>query len=324
MTPKLGVGPMSYRINEALGEYSQLGRPIMIIASRNQVDTDSGYVMTTAQLASQMRRYMGENLWLCRDHCGPYFRDSERDLGIRSALEATKRTIAADIEAGFNLIHIDTSRCDNNYAVAEELFEFCLRLNPKIKFEFGTEENVGVTASLETYRRDVDFAAPFPGMEFVVAQTGSLTMEDRQVGGFDVDMVRELVAYAHSRGVKLKEHNADYLSEAQIQLRRSAGVDAVNIAPQLGVIQTKLILSIADSLQISTEKFRRIVLDSGRWKKWMQSDDDLVKIYAAGHYCFNTDEYLRLEEHLGLYVNVGKTLQEQIHAVLHQYDVNLR
>jgi hypothetical protein len=296
----------------------------MLIASRNQVDCDGGYVMSTRQLARQMKPYKTGNLWLCRDHCGPYFLDSERGLSLEAAIEATKRTIAADIEAGFDLIHIDTSRCDRGYPVAEQLFKFCLDLNPNIRFEFGTEENIGVAASLKTYQADVDFAASVPGMEFVVAQTGSLTMEDRQTGTFDLELVRELVCYAEAAGVKLKEHNADYLTAEQIQLRRSAGVHAVNIAPQLGVIQTRFILEIADNLGISAREFRNAVLASGRWRKWMLGDDDRIKALVAGHYCFHTDEYRRLEEHIGLYVNIEKTLKERLHATLDLYNSNLR
>ena len=324
MQAKLGVGPMSYLVNEALGAYAQLGNPLMLIASRNQIDCDSGYVMTTKQLARQMKPYKSDNLWVCRDHCGPYFLDSERNLSINDAIDATKRTIAADIEAGFDLIHIDTSRCDQGYQVAEQLFKFCLDLNPKIRFEFGTEENVGVTASLAAYQADVDFASQFPGMEFVVAQTGSLTMEDRQTGTFDLELVRELVNYARDAGVKLKEHNADYLTAEQIQQRRAAGVDAVNIAPQLGVMQTALILKLAANLGISTREFTTVVLESGRWRKWMLGDLDTIKVLVAGHYCFHTDEYRRLEEHIGLYVNIERTLRDHIHATLTLYNSNLR
>jgi tagatose-1,6-bisphosphate aldolase non-catalytic subunit AgaZ/GatZ len=136
---KLGFGPMSPLIVDTLCQYANSHRqPLMIIASRNQVDADSGYVMSTSQLGQQLESVKSEYIKLCRDHCGPYFLDSEKSLGIRAAIEATKKTIAADIENGFDLIHIDTSRCDNGYEVADELLEFCLRLKPDVEFEFGT------------------------------------------------------------------------------------------------------------------------------------------------------------------------------------------
>jgi hypothetical protein len=295
----------------------------MFIASRNQVDATSGYVMTTAELANQINPLRSKYLMLCRDHCGPYFLDAEKSLSARQAVEATKKTIAGDIENGFDLIHIDTSRCEQPYQIADELFSFCLLLNPKIRFEFGTEENVGVAAGIKKYQEDVKFASQFPNMEFVVAQTGSLTMEDRQVGSFDVAMVRKLVGYAEAAGVKLKEHNADYLSAEQILLRKQAGVHACNIAPQLGVIQTKTVLDLADRYGVDASHFKQTILDSGKWKKWIIDGNDDVKIAVAGHYCFNSLVYSNLEEKLTNFCNVDSAVEQNIKICLDQYYTNL-
>lgn len=321
---KLGFGPMSWDINQILAEYaSAKQRPLMFIASRNQIDADSGYVMNTRALAQQLEPLRSEYLMVCRDHCGPYFLDVEKSLGIRQAIEATKRTIAGDIENGFDLIHIDTSRCDDAYQIADELFNFCLNLNPNIKFEFGTEENVGVAAGMKKYQEDVKFASQYPNMEFVVAQTGSLTMEDRQVGSFDVPMVKQLVGFANTAGVKLKEHNADYLTADQIHLRKQAGVHACNIAPQLGVIQTKTLLDLAKTHGINSTAFETTVLNSNRWKKWIIDGNDAVKIAVAGHYCFSSDEYKRLHEEISEVTDFDTALRHNIGACLDLYYENL-
>ena len=318
---------MSLLINETLARYAKdRQRPLMFIASRNQVDADSGYVMTTPQLAEQLIPLRSEYLMLCRDHCGPYFLDVEKPLGQRAAIEATKRTIAGDIENGFDLIHIDTSRCEDAYHVADELFNFCLNLNPNIKFEFGTEENVGVAAGVKKYQQDVKFASQFPNMQFVVAQTGSLTMEDRQVGSFDVPMVRRLVGYANAANVKLKEHNADYLTAEQIRLRNQAGVHACNIAPQLGVIQTKTIIDLARQYDIESSNFENAVLASNKWHKWMVDPDDdnlSLKVAVAGHYCYNSDYYKQLENKLTFHCDVEKEVSKAITACLDLYYENL-
>lgn len=323
MLQKLGFGPMSPEIIDTLVRYSNQGKPLMLIASRNQIDATSGYVMTTEALYDRVRNTMSENLWLCRDHCGPYFLDSEKSLDIGLAIEATKKTIAKDIEMGFNLIHIDTSRCEDTYGVANQLIEFCLKLNPNIHFEFGTEENVGVAAGINKYKDDVKFASQFPNMEFVVAQTGSLVMEDRQVGDFNVEVATELANFAHSMNVKLKEHNADYLTADQIQLRKQAGVDACNIAPQLGVIQTKTILALAQQYNVDSTEFANIVLSSQRWKKWMLDGGDSVKINSAGHYCFASYAYKQLIEKLNVHCNTDKEIESAIVQCLDLYYNNL-
>ena len=320
---KLGFGPMSYEVIDILTSYAKSNqRPLMLIASRNQVDVNSGYVTTTKGLAKSISPNVSEYLMVCRDHCGPYFLDQEKSLTLPQAIKATKLTIEADIENGFDLIHIDTSRCDQPYQVADELFNFCLRLNPKVKFEFGTEENVGVTASIKNYQNDVKFAGQFPNMEFVVAQTGSLTMEDRQVGSFDIAMVKKLVGYAERFGVKLKEHNADYLTSDQILMRKQSGVHACNIAPQLGVIQTKLLLSMCSDLGINSVDFQQKVLNSQRWKKWIVDGDDSVKVCIAGHYCFNSIEYKELIKSIG-YEKFYDKLREEISHCMDLYYSNL-
>ena len=324
MNFKIGMGPMSIIVNDVLARYARdRQQPIMFIASRNQVDAASGYVMTTKELAEQLESLRNEFIMVCRDHCGPYFLDVEKSLSLRDAVEATKKTIAGDIENGFDLIHIDTSRCDDAYHIADELFNFCLKLNPNIKFEFGTEENVGVAAGVKKYQEDVKFASQFPNMEFVVAQTGSLTMEDRQVGSFDVPMVKKLVNYAETAQVKLKEHNADYLTAEQIQLRRQAGVHACNIAPQLGVIQTKTILRLADQFDIDSSSFKHAVLDSGKWTKWIIDGDDTVKIAVAGHYLFSKDVYKKLEDKLSWHCDVAREVEKEIVDCLDLYYTNL-
>ena len=52
MNFKIGMGPMSVIVNDVLARYARdRQQPLMFIASRNQVDAASGYVMTTKELA---------------------------------------------------------------------------------------------------------------------------------------------------------------------------------------------------------------------------------------------------------------------------------
>ena len=321
MTFKLGFGPMSPEIIDAICNYSKNeNEPLMLIASRNQIDSDSGYVMTTPELKTRLDSLPNENILVCRDHCGPYFLDAEKSLSLTDAITATKRTIASDIENGFNLIHIDTSRCDRGYDVAEELIKFCLDLNPEIRFEFGTEENVGVAAGVQKYRDDVAFARQFPNMDFVVAQTGSLVYENRQAGKFEFLIVQDLVDIANNNGVRLKEHNADYLDPEEIMVRKQAGVHAMNIAPQLGVVQTLVLHNLARYFAYDAEwnAFANLVVDGGKWAKWTDGNDS-TKVRVAGHYHFNSPEYAALVEKISRHTNWDKEVYSEIESVLSLY-----
>lgn len=319
---------MSREVIEIICNYSHRNKkPLMLIASRNQVDAESGYVMTTPEIREQLRSLPTDYIWMCRDHCGPYFLDAEKDLSLRDAVEATKKTIAYDIAQGFDLIHIDTSRVDDTYGIAKELFEFCLTLNPNVQFEFGTEENVGVAAGAIKYKNDVAFAKNIPNIQFVVAQTGSLCHEDHQAGSFETSTVRELVQVANTNGVKMKEHNADYLSADEIRLRSAVGVHALNIAPQLGVIQTKLLRRLVKAYpdaQGQWNDFANEVIASGRWRKWTDSTDREHQINVAGHYCFSSSKYQALVNVLNQNTDVKSEITNEIEYVLDLYTNNLQ
>lgn len=319
---KLGFGPMSPEVIDSICKFSlEENHPLMIIASRNQVDSSGGYVMTTSQLRERLDSLPTDNILLCRDHCGPYFLDVEKSLSLTDAVEATKKTIAGDIENGFDLIHIDTSRCDDGYRVAEELIKFSLDLNPAIRFEFGTEENVGVAAGVQKYKDDVAFARNFPNMDFVVAQTGSLVYENRQAGNFEFLIVQDLVGIAEQNGVRLKEHNADYLDIEEIMVRKQAGVHAMNIAPQLGVIQTSLLheLAMYYGYQKEWDDFANLVVEKNKWTKWTESASNGMRVAVAGHYHFRSREYEALVHKIYKNTNWDRELYIKIYDVLNRY-----
>jgi len=293
---KLGFGPMSTEIVDILCTYTQeKDYPLMIIASRNQVDADTGYVTTSANLAEQVNHYDRKNILLCRDHCGPYFADLDKGIDLEAALLRCESTIAADIASGFDLIHIDVSRIPGNQLVhAKRLIEFTLNLEPKMKLEFGTEDNTGddVDGSIDRLAEQLEFLSAYKdNVIFVVSQTGSLT-KDGQMGKFTIASNKKVAKQIHNAGFLFKEHNADYFTEKDIEQRVTAGIDAINIAPQLGKIQTDLLTEFAgDTPEYAT--FADYVYSQPYWPRWMSngSTDKDTAVSVSGHYCFASKEY---------------------------------
>lgn len=292
---KLGFGPMSKDIVKVLAAYTKNNNyPLMIIASRNQVDFDTGYVCTSAELSELVKEYRNSNLLLCRDHCGPGFSDRDRGLDLAAQIVRCKNTIQADIAAGFDLIHIDVSRvATDQLTVAQELIEFALSLNPDIKLEFGSEDNTGIDieSSIGRIEQQLEFLSAYRNnVVFFVTQTGSLT-KDGQAGSFDVERNRRIGEQIRAAGFLFKEHNADYFTAADIQQRIDAGVDSLNIAPQLGKLQTDLLkLSAPPELW---RKFADYVYSQNYWQRWVadgQTDQDIA-VSVSGHYCFNSEPY---------------------------------
>jgi hypothetical protein len=162
--------------------------------------------------------------------------------------------------------------------------------------EFGSEDNTGegLEPSLIRIDEQLRFISKYDNVKYFVTQTGSFT-QHKQMGYFDVQRNKIIVDKVHYAGFMFKEHNADYLSENEIQKRKEVGVDAINIAPQLGCVQTKILKELSNNNKEWYE-FSKRVIDSNIWTKWLPRDvvnKELAAI-VAGHYHFKTIEYKRL------------------------------
>jgi hypothetical protein len=304
---KLAVGPMSSEVIEAVYRFSDDNEvQIMLISSKAQIDHNGGYVnnWTTAQYVEHMKQlildfgYTNADVLVCRDHCGPGFKATDDLLDHF-------RTVDADIEAGFDLIHVDMCHAHASHQekleMSRKLIEHVQDRDKDMKFEIGTDENVG-TAEVDLARiaSDIDYFKAFCDPEFYVVQTGTLIKEINQVGTYHEDAVKQMSELLHSKGVKLKEHNADYLGFGDLKHRRGV-VDAINIAPMLGVLQTSFVLHRCLHHGFDTTAFLNKAYESGRWKKWLlnnTSENKYLCALTAGHYVFTSDEYKRLVDRL--------------------------
>jgi len=319
---KLGFGPMSKEIIEILAKHTKANNyPLMLIASRNQVDYATGYVCTTSELAEQVNQYKNPNLLLCRDHCGPYFSDLDKGLSLEIAVERCKNTIQSDIYAGFKLIHIDVSRVkDEPLKVAEELIRFAINSNPEIMIEFGSEDNTGIDidSSLARIESQLEFLTPYKkNIVFFVTQTGSLT-KSGQAGTFDIERNQTVGEQIRAAGFMFKEHNADYFTAEDIQKRIDAGVDSLNIAPQLGVMQTNLLKEFAPAEL--WDVFSNLVYNQNYWHRWVDEGvtDKDIAVSVSGHYLFHSQTYKDIIASID-YDKFKLQLEEKITALLDHY-----
>lgn len=326
---KLALGPMSSEIIESVFRYSHYNRKeLMLIASKNQIDYSGGYVnnWTTNEYATflqQMRiKYPHSNVKICRDHCGPGFNG-------KNSLDDTYKTIKSDIENGFDLIHIDFCNLNGSkeeqFEESKKAIQYCQELNPNILLEVGTDENTGTNfgaMNLSELEEEIEFFKSFCKPEFYVIQTGSLIKEINQIGNFNKLFITKASQILKSNGIKLKEHNADYLSKDAIQQRTNI-VDAMNIAPQLGVIQNKLVLTKCLMYGIDFTDFIEEVYQGQRWKKWMHLNSPENKFLCAliaGHYHFASDTYKNLVNQLEKRENIHESIINTEMDVIAHYE----
>ena len=324
----LGLGPMSIEIINSINLFSKkYNKKIMLICSRNQIEAEElggGYVnnFNTESFSKFIKKKNNDKLILSRDHSGPYKKDG-RKKNITDEIEDCKISLKNDIINDFKIIHIDTSECKKlKYEIAEELIYFCndvaKKNQKKIFFEFGCEDH-GVLTSFEKFKKDINFFKKFKNRQFIVCQTGSLVKSIFQLGQFDINGVKYMKTIADKNGILLKEHNCDYLNLEQIKLRKKYGISAINIAPELGVIQSNLVYNLGMELNLKNElnEFLNLVIRKKKWIKWNYNNENkLIKFFSAGHYNFKSIQYQNLKLKIERKINIQKRLDKIIEKYL--------
>ena len=333
----LGVGPMSKNCIDATIELAnEYCTPLMLIASRRQIDSEQfggGYVenWTTEQFADYViYKDTQKNIILARDHGGPWQNELEisNKLNLNDAMQSAKESYRADIDAGFQMLHIDPSvdihanpNIDQVLERVYELYEFCWTYSQQKKqdviFEIGTEEQNGSNNTQEELEYTLECMRKFcksnklPYPSFIVIQAGTKVMEMRNVGSFDSPIrvanelppeiqIPRMISICNHYKIFMKEHNADYLSTDSLKWQPRLGIHAANIAPEFGVAESKAFIDLMENSNqnILLEEFLRISYDSKKWEKWMinaTSASDKDKAIISGHYIFSTAECLELK-----------------------------
>ena len=367
----LAIGPMSLNcVDAAIDLASEYSVPLILIASRRQIDAEAfngGYVnnWTTGKFANYVRaKDKSKNIILARDHGGPWQNDMEKKqkVNLDTAMNLAKESYKADIDSGFQILHIDTSidingKPSKNDVMQRlfELYEYCwsyARENgKKIIFEVGTEEQSGTTNSLEDLNENLASIKKFcnqkniPSPAFVVVQTGTRVMETRNVGSFDSPLrifeelpaeiqVPKVIEICRKHNVLIKEHNTDYLTDMALSWHPRLGIHAANVAPEFGVTETRELLKIMEDngLTILAKKFLELAYNSKKWDKWMlpnSAASDRDKGIIAGHYIFSTPECIELKKevsqnikHKG--INLDIYLREKVKKSILRYLLNFR
>jgi len=289
---KLGLGPMSADILDILFDYSDRRRTqIMIIPSTNQVNIFGGYVedwntdhfMCMVQALASFYKFA--DVKVCRDHLM---------LGNGSL---SKSELFMDISEGFDLIHLDASDLPPEKQLETTLWYIRQCMDYGVAFEVGTDINNGAPKfDADQITRFLDPICQLQTPEFFVHQTGSLIKNTQQVGTFNEELVQQVRETIKPYGVKLKEHNADYLTLPEIKQRRGL-VDALNIAPQLGAMQTEVVLEMFNN-HPAIHDFIDQCFSSFCWVKWI---DKPIGEYTCkelaiicGHYNFTHGSYKEL------------------------------
>ena len=315
---KFCIGPMSKNIVDAIINYvNDTNIKMILIPSRRQIEFDGGYVNNwTTKEFSEYVRSKTKNIFLERDHGGPG-QGSTMDNGIRSLEEDCKY---------FDIIHIDPWKFYKNYYgglnSTVELIKYCYEKNKNLYFEIATEEAIKkfTVDTLKKLTSDLDERLDkelYDRIIYLVIQSGTALREGKNIGTYENTRLNNMVNMAKKRNFLTKEHNGDWLSDEQVKDKFSTNLDAINIAPEFGMIETKVILDKLrkDNNQERIQKFYKLCYESKKWVKWVSKDfkpeenkEKLIEI--CGHYVFAKKEFLEIKN---TYNNIDEEIKRTIY-----------
>lgn len=294
--------------------------PIGLIPSRRQVDFSGGYVNEwNTQSFSEYVKGKNSSILLCRDHGGEKQGQIEDD-GIKSFVSDSQF---------FDLVHIDPFRVSPTiYQAAEktaDMIEKLFDLNQNLMYEVGTEEAIFKYEPEHLnwflgYLKIRLRVEQFNQIKYAVVQSGTrLDLSTRtNTGNFNNNRLINFIEVVKNFGLMSKEHNGDYLTDSfDVEMRFDSGLDAINIAPEYGQIESEFYLDSCKQEPELFETLYQICYNSGKWKKWISDIERISKdqlIMTCCHYILSNQEFLeKIKIH---FPNSDKKIQKRISSQL--------
>lgn len=314
-SPKLFIGPMSKLVVDSVIEYAEEHQiPLGLIPSRRQVDFSGGYVnqWTTAGFSSYVRSRTNL-VYLVRDHGGPS-QGEKPDAGYDSFYDDC-----------FNLdiLHIDPWKVYDLEDAAEktkDYINFCYQRNPSLWFEIGTEQAIHEYTAEELenliyYLKCSLGANEYSRIKYAVIQSGTSIKNGHNTGDYSAARLADMIQVCKKYHLLSKEHNGDYLDSSLIQEKFKLNLDAINIAPEFGQIETCVFLNciLTEGRQDLFDLFYQLCLESGKWKKWLTNSDDAgAVIKATGHYVFSHPKFETIRSFFDVQEKIKKEIKKRI------------
>jgi tagatose-1,6-bisphosphate aldolase non-catalytic subunit AgaZ/GatZ len=303
----LAVCPNSSAVLEAAVKAAVRNRSIMLFATTlNQVDFESSYTgWTQTDFVHQMHEYANKYRWVgplypCLDHGGPWLKDIHTltRLSYSETLEKVKNSITACVQAGYKLLHIDTT-VDRTLPVNQPLTldlvvdrtveliahaEYICSMTgtPKLDYEVGTEEVHGGLVDVPRFEAYIRLLRDqlikknllhcWPCL--FVAQIGT----DLHTTIFKPETARRLYSILAPFGSMVKGHYTDWVENPEDY--PAIGIGAANVGPEFTAEEFVALSELEEqergaikNTQVHPSNFidtlQTVVVESGRWEKWL-------------------------------------------------------
>jgi len=318
---KFCFGPMSKNIVDSIIEYSNQNKiPFTLIPSRRQIEYNGGYVnnWTTEEFAKYVYS-KSQYIAIQRDHGGPG-QGSDFDDGYDSLMHDCK---------WFDSVHIDPWKSypniEDGIQWTIDMILYCYNINPNLYFEVGTEESIRkfdpheIDHFLSSIKQKLGNKV-FQRILFCVIQSGTGLKNGVNTGIYDKARLEKMIQVVNKYDLQTKEHNGDFMMDNIMSERFKTGLSAINIAPELGILETKTILQNIDRIQYQI--LYDLCYESQKWKKWV--DDDFIPeenkttiIELSLHYLFSNQEFENMKHDIFYCsINIDKIIKENIYLFI--------
>mgnify|MGYP006273057903 CR=1 FL=1 len=304
-------------IRSAIRSAKRCNAPVKFAATLNQVDEDGGYTGLTQEELVKTVRQEARNInfngpvFVAVDHGGPWLKDKQKKEGwsLEAAMQGVKKSFERAVDAGYDMLHVDPTvdihlpdgqTIDINVVVKRtaELIEHAenyrkRRGYSRIAYEVGTEEVHGGLADVGNFEYFMEQLKEQLSQRqldvwplFVVGKVGT----DLHTTRFDPQMARTLTDISLSYGSVIKGHYTDNVDNPQDY--PASGMGAANVGPEftereydglmemLGLEQRYAQSGLIPKQSNLKQMLWQAVIDSGRWKKWLQAGESGTDFYA--------------------------------------------
>ena len=137
-------------------------------------------------------------------------------------------------------------------------------------------------------------------------------------GNYNNTRLEKFIKVVKNFDLLSKEHNGDYLTDSfDVEVRFASGLDAINIAPEYGQIESEFYLEMCKKDSSLFEKLYEICYNSGKWKKWISDVSRVSKsqiIMTCCHYILSDKSFINnIKSH---FPNADKLIQKRITSKL--------
>ncbi|MDX9881391.1 MAG: class II D-tagatose-bisphosphate aldolase, non-catalytic subunit [Prolixibacteraceae bacterium] len=298
-------------IKASLRSAKRNNAPIMFATTLNQVDCDRGYTkfnhgefVRYVYQECERINHTGPVI-IAIDHGGPWLKDiqSVEKWSLEKAMNGVKASFEEAVKAGFQLIHVDPTvdifipegETISIDVVASRTTELIAHIEnfrrnnnyPAISYEVGTEEVHGGLADETTFDRFLQLlkqGLQEKGLQdvwpcFIVGKVGT----DLHTTTFDKDVAILLTNKVKPLGSFIKGHYTDGVTNPEEYPR--SGMGAANVGPEFTISEYEALMEL-EAIETGLFEQNRIailsniretlwsaVIDSNRWKKWLQREE---------------------------------------------------